>query len=157
MAWSRSKLPDALAFTCGWPSTSVMSALCDSQGSPLLAGSAVHTWLACLVVWNHSFYCTPWSQSGRLDRAQIFTEPKPLSLQAHWLIWFRCLLFCAISFWIQHCRRVCRAHTSGDGVAWENSHVVRNVCVLGEGCYLLRLLSILTFLPSLSVYRGGWG
>lgn len=81
----------------------------------------------------------------------------PLSLQAHWLIWFRCLLFCAISFWIQHCRRVCRAHTSGDGVAWENAHVVRNVCVLGEGCYLLRLLSILTFLLSLSVYRGGWG
>lgn len=29
-AWSRSKLPDALAFACGWSSTSVMSPLCDS-------------------------------------------------------------------------------------------------------------------------------
>lgn len=76
MAWSHSKLPDALAFACGWSSTSVMSSLCDSQGSPLLAGSAVHTWLACLV-WDHSFYCAPRSQTGRLDRAQILTEPEP--------------------------------------------------------------------------------
>ena len=76
MAWSPSKQPDVLAFTCGWSSTSVMSSLCDSRGCPLLAGSAVRTWLAWLVVCNHGFYGAPRGQSGRLDRAQIRSVPK---------------------------------------------------------------------------------
>lgn len=77
MAWSHSKLPDALAFIRGWSLTSVMSSLCDSRGPPLLAGWAVHTWLDCLVVWNHSFYCAPRSQSACLDGAQILSAPQP--------------------------------------------------------------------------------
>lgn len=77
MAWSPSKLPDVLALTCGWSSTSVMPPLYDSRGCPLLAGSAVHTWLAGLVVCNCSFYGAPQGRSGRLDRAQICSVPEP--------------------------------------------------------------------------------
>lgn len=67
MAWSPSKLPDVLASTCGWPSTSVMSSLCDSRGCPLLAGSAIHTWLACLVLRPQSqlLQCAPGPWSPR--------------------------------------------------------------------------------------------
>lgn len=77
MSWSPSKLPDVLALTCGWSSTSVMSPLCDSRGCPLLAGSAVHTWLAGLVVGNRGFYGASRGWSGRLGRAQICSVREP--------------------------------------------------------------------------------
>lgn len=59
MAWSRSRPPTASARTCGWSAASVISSLCGSQGSLLLTSSAVHTWLACLVVCDHGPHADP--------------------------------------------------------------------------------------------------
>lgn len=89
MAWSRAKLPDALAFTCGWSLTTVTPSFCDSPGSSLPAGSALRTWLACLVVANGRFYRAAQSPSGCLNGSETFSVPEPAC----------CMIFCAVSFW----------------------------------------------------------
>lgn len=128
MAWSRSKLPDALAFTRGWSLTSVMPSLCDTPGSPL-ASSAVCTWLACLDA-NGSLYCAPRSPSGCLHGSQTFSVTELAQPRGQ----LTCLLFLPISFWSSDTVLGWPgAPQSGDGEGvWENPQVVRNVYALVE-------------------------
>ena len=114
MAWSRSRLPDALALPRGWSLTSVMPSLCDTPGSPL-ASSAVCSWLACLAA-NGSSYWAPWSPSGCLHGAQTFSVTE---LAQPWGQ-LTCLLLLAVSFWeLRHCPEVARSSpvwTRGKGL-----------------------------------------
>lgn len=126
MAWSHSKPPHALAFARGWSLTSVMPALCGSPGSPLLAGSAVHTWLACLVVANDSFYCAPGSRSGCLDGAQTFPEPAQPSGQVVCSLWWHVL--CCFLWELRHCPR-----SRGSQVWGWLGRILRLKCVCGGG------------------------
>lgn len=116
MAWSPSKLPDVLALTCGWSSTSVMCLLSVTPEGALFLPARLFTlgWLA-LSLAIAVFTAHPGAGLVASTGPRFVQYESPFGLWALWPVCSCCRLFCAVFDGELRCRpRVPRDSKSAD-------------------------------------------